>query len=299
MWALPPIIGAHGSGALVARLATRRCRRRLRSKVCVGMLLDADQVADVQTDCFAEDIDPPDPLPSWTKDQWVAFFESGGEEAAAVQVLAPKQRISPARYEVVHTTCFVRASPNVSAKAVGQHPCGAVVEVDEVRDGWALLSDTSEPQRTTSPTGECWMLIDGKAIGLGQLLQPLPPQLVRRRPAAPIVCGKRPALVESSYSQPLARDALAADAGLGLSTHPSLPPFSRQLSLQLSSELEQTSCASSRRSLTRLSHRYSLLTNCRMSRRVGLASHSNQERACLFRDVAMAGCSLLRIMDRS
>jgi hypothetical protein len=150
------------------------------------MLLDAHQVADVQTEYFAEDIDPPQPLPSWTKDQWVAFFESGGEEAAALQVLAPKPGTGRMRYEVVHTTCFVRASPDVSAKAVGQHPRGTVVEVDEVRDGWALLSDTSEPQRTASPTNECWMLIDGKAIGLGKLLQPIPPQLVCRRPAASV-----------------------------------------------------------------------------------------------------------------
>jgi hypothetical protein len=148
------------------------------------MLLDADQVADVQAECFAEDIDPPDPLPSWSKEQWVAFFESGGEQAAALQVLASQQSTGPTRYEVVHTTCFVRASPDVSAKAVGQHPCGTVVEAELVRDGWALLSDRSEPQRSLSPTGECWMLIDGKTIGLGKILQPLPPQLVRCRPVS-------------------------------------------------------------------------------------------------------------------
>lgn len=221
MWALAPIMCAR-IWCCGGPLATHRCVRRLRSKVCVGMLLDADQVADVQTDCFAEDIDPPDPLPSWTKDQWVAFFESGGEEAAAVQVLAPKQRISPARYEVVHTTCFVRASPDVSAKAVGQHPCGTVVEVDEVRDGWALLSDTSEPQRTTSPTGECWMLIDGRTIGLGQLLQPLPPQLVRRRPRCPH-CMRQTTRARRVRLQPAASTGCTRGRCWPGSEHPPLP----------------------------------------------------------------------------
>jgi len=150
--------------------------------------MQAAQVADVQADCFAEDVDLPDPLPCWTEAQWVCYFESGGDVAAAIEVLAPKQSSGPVRYEVVHTTCFVRASPNTSAKAVRQHPRGTVVEASEVRGGWVLLSDTTPPLPAMSPTGECWMLIDGKEVGLGELLRPLAPQMVCTSPASPTRC---------------------------------------------------------------------------------------------------------------
>jgi len=140
-------------------------------------MLSAAEIADVQAECFAEDIEPPEPVPSWTRDQWIAFFESGGDEQAALEVLQPKQPGGPAQYEVVHTVCFVRAAPSTTAKAVGQLSRGTVVDVARVIDGWAQLADNAEPDSSTSPTGECWMLIDGKSVGLGELLRPLPPQL--------------------------------------------------------------------------------------------------------------------------
>jgi len=144
--------------------------------------LDEAAVLELQADLFAEDVDPPSPLPAWAEDQWVAFFESGGDAAAAEAELARKAAAAagPPRYEVVHRACFVRAEPSVKAKPVGQQTRGTVFEASAVRDGWVKLSHNApgfDAMSSSSPTGECWMLIDGSEVGLGELLRLRPPQL--------------------------------------------------------------------------------------------------------------------------
>jgi len=144
--------------------------------------LDEAAVLELQADLFAEDVDPPSPLPAWAEDQWIAFFESGGDAAAAEAELARKAAAAagPPRYEVVHRACFVRAEPSVKAKPVGQQTRGTVFEASAVRDGWVKLSHNApgfDAMSSSSPTGECWMLIDGSEVGLGELLRLRPPQL--------------------------------------------------------------------------------------------------------------------------
>lgn len=58
-----------------------------------------------------------------------------------------------------------------------------VVEVSEVRDGWARLSPAELRRRRFPEKDEAWAFIDGTSLGIGKLLEPVeaPPEELTRR----------------------------------------------------------------------------------------------------------------------
>ena len=75
-----------------------------------------------------------------------------------------------AAYRVIHESkVAVRAAPSAEAKVVGAKMPGETVRVAEVHEGWAKLSDGGGGANV--PPGARWMLIDGRGLGLGQLLE--------------------------------------------------------------------------------------------------------------------------------
>lgn len=71
---------------------------------------------------------------------------------------------------------ILRSMPRVDSCGVATAKTGEVLEAEEVRDGWAKLTNREAARRDVVPGDEAWALIDGRARGLGVLLQPCLPR---------------------------------------------------------------------------------------------------------------------------
>lgn len=71
---------------------------------------------------------------------------------------------------------ILRSMPLVKSCGVSTAGVGEVLEVDELRDGWAKLSGREAARRDVVSGDEAWALIDGQAHGLGALLRPCLPR---------------------------------------------------------------------------------------------------------------------------
>ena len=73
-----------------------------------------------------------------------------------------------AYYEVLPSAIKVRSAPSLDADVLDHQRARTVLECDAEYAGWVRL-------KTTLPAGQRgWMLVDGKAIGLGMLLKRVP-----------------------------------------------------------------------------------------------------------------------------
>ncbi|CAE7555164.1 unnamed protein product [Symbiodinium microadriaticum] len=76
------------------------------------------------------------------------------------------------RFEVVVNMVMVRNLPSTQADAVGVVKKGEILD-GQPREGWLLLDDKSPLSSEALEQGEGrWILLDGKELGLGQLLRP-------------------------------------------------------------------------------------------------------------------------------
>ena len=74
-------------------------------------------------------------------------------------------------YRVLHEHVFIRGQPKVEGKVLGVRKSGDLLVVMDVRgDGWVQL-DASELKKLPRACSAAFMLVDGKAVGLGALLE--------------------------------------------------------------------------------------------------------------------------------
>ncbi|CAK9105846.1 unnamed protein product [Durusdinium trenchii] len=74
----------------------------------------------------------------------------------------------------------VRTKASVQAPAIAFLEAGAVIEADEVWEGWVRLSTQDRKNLDISDDCGSWVLIDGHAKGAGRLLVTCPPPAERR-----------------------------------------------------------------------------------------------------------------------
>ena len=86
----------------------------------------------------------------------------------------------PKVFRVVPSYINVRAKPSTSAALIARRFQGDCFEVDLERNGWVR-----GVQCIGDPGQEAWTLIDGKALGLGILIERLPPSLAAKATLAP------------------------------------------------------------------------------------------------------------------
>mmetsp|Transcript_107556 Transcript_107556/g.272985 ORF Transcript_107556/g.272985 Transcript_107556/m.272985 type:complete len:253 (+) Transcript_107556:43-801(+) len=70
----------------------------------------------------------------------------------------------------------VRREPDANASPVTFLERGEIVEASEVRSGWANLAQTERESRDISKDCGAWVLIDGRSLNLGILLEPYMPR---------------------------------------------------------------------------------------------------------------------------
>ena len=101
--------------------------------------------------------------------QGTSWRSSAPSRQEVVTAKGPSGRAHAARsvlFEVVHSRVVMRASPTTSAEALGSKGKGVLVEVEEERDdGWVRLAERAPGGRA------CYMLVHGRAVGLGPLLR--------------------------------------------------------------------------------------------------------------------------------
>eukprot|EP00434_Breviolum_minutum_P004191 symbB.v1.2.003693.t1/scaffold193.1/size400748/12 len=73
------------------------------------------------------------------------------------------------RYDVIVSNIMVRSLPSTAATPVGVAKKGEILE-GEPREGWLLLDSQHSVERLEKGEGR-WVLMDGKELGLGQLLR--------------------------------------------------------------------------------------------------------------------------------
>ena len=73
------------------------------------------------------------------------------------------------RYDVIVSNIMVRSLPSTAATPVGVAKKGEILE-GEPREGWLLLDSQHSVERLQKGEGR-WVLMDGKELGLGQLLR--------------------------------------------------------------------------------------------------------------------------------
>ena len=97
------------------------------------------------------------------------FAADDGAHDGATHVLA-----SRATYRVVHKPfVFLRAAPATDAAVHNVVQAGSTIEVDAVRNGWVRTA-VPFPQLEGGPSKQAWALLDGRALGLGTLLESSP-----------------------------------------------------------------------------------------------------------------------------
>jgi hypothetical protein len=137
------------------------------------MPLSVPALEAIREAAFAEDVPITDTMTAWTREQAVAYFESGG--SAAPTPMQPRQRVL-STYRVMHKFVNVRSIPALTGKVLEVRTEGATVLAD-ARGGpnlaWIRLSE-----KVAGATG--WLLTDGRQVGMSQELLrlesgPLPP----------------------------------------------------------------------------------------------------------------------------
>jgi hypothetical protein len=80
-----------------------------------------------------------------------------------------------ARWRVLHERVAIRAGPSTRAAIIGIARAGQEVESCEKQNDWVRLARISAPKAAVVSGGNpaAWMLVDGKAVGLGRLLKQL------------------------------------------------------------------------------------------------------------------------------
>ncbi|KOO28081.1 hypothetical protein Ctob_009296 [Chrysochromulina tobinii] len=82
--------------------------------------------------------------------------------------------LAPSLWQVVHKPfVFLRAAPATDAAVHNVVQAGSIIEVDAVRDGWVRTA-APFPQLEGGPSKQAWALLDGRALGLGTLLESSP-----------------------------------------------------------------------------------------------------------------------------
>jgi len=71
---------------------------------------------------------------------------------------------------------ILRSMPKVESCGVATASAGEILEVAEVTEGWAKLTDREATRKGAVHGDEAWALIDGRARGLGALLRPCLPR---------------------------------------------------------------------------------------------------------------------------
>mmetsp|Transcript_35626 Transcript_35626/g.111175 ORF Transcript_35626/g.111175 Transcript_35626/m.111175 type:complete len:326 (+) Transcript_35626:31-1008(+) len=71
---------------------------------------------------------------------------------------------------------ILRSMPQVESTGVATASTGEVLEAEEVKEGWVKLTDREAVRRGAVHADEAWVLVDGRARGLGALLRPCLPR---------------------------------------------------------------------------------------------------------------------------
>eukprot|EP00656_Telonema_subtile_P016883 TRINITY_DN18955_c0_g1_i1.p1 TRINITY_DN18955_c0_g1~~TRINITY_DN18955_c0_g1_i1.p1 ORF type:complete len:334 (+),score=62.36 TRINITY_DN18955_c0_g1_i1:100-1101(+) len=113
--------------------------------------------------------DRPNGLASWTREELQLYFDSDGSQLPALSgskttrshALKPGQSL----WRVVHAPRVVlRAERGRSSRMVGSKAVGEEVIADLELDGWVRTAESAH-----------WLLVDGAEVGLGPLLERVPP----------------------------------------------------------------------------------------------------------------------------
>eukprot|EP00930_Biecheleria_cincta_P097261 TRINITY_DN88986_c0_g1_i1.p1 TRINITY_DN88986_c0_g1~~TRINITY_DN88986_c0_g1_i1.p1 ORF type:complete len:528 (+),score=112.68 TRINITY_DN88986_c0_g1_i1:93-1676(+) len=93
------------------------------------------------------------------------------------QVLHPKDLfLNPKWFRVVaQPHVVVHVQPDLQAATVGLLDAGELLEAEETKEGWVKLSDAEREARSLPRDCEGWVLRDGSAESLGELLEPYNP----------------------------------------------------------------------------------------------------------------------------
>uniref|UniRef100_A0A7S1SC39 Uncharacterized protein n=1 Tax=Alexandrium catenella TaxID=2925 RepID=A0A7S1SC39_ALECA len=108
-----------------------------------------------------------------------AEVDSPVDDEAGVLALPPSWAPDGGRqwFQVVFKPMVIlRSMPIVESCGVTTAALGEVLEVQEVRDGWAKLTGREAARRGVVPGDEAWALVDGSSRGLGALLRPCLPR---------------------------------------------------------------------------------------------------------------------------
>jgi hypothetical protein len=148
-------------------------------------MVSADVIEACVTEYFADDIELPADVASWSEEKLRSWLDNGGvdttvepeveAEAVASDVVVTKVADEPPKggeasvsasvwYEVVFSPLiYVRVEPETTAAKLGLLQCGQRVETVGRSGDWVQL------------TSGGWVLTDGRSLGLGALLQPASP----------------------------------------------------------------------------------------------------------------------------
>ena len=108
-------------------------------------------------------------------------------------------RLQKCYYEVVPAGVKVRQAPSLDAPTLGYRRQKMVCECDAEQGGWVRLAERLELGL------EGWMLIDGAALGLGQLLKRVPASARLREDQ--VVRGSDPMNAATPWEAKLQADA--------------------------------------------------------------------------------------------
>lgn len=94
---------------------------------------------------------------------------AGAVSASAGEAAAQERRF----FRVVFKPRIAaRSQPQPSSVVVASLSKGTIIEAAEIRDGWVRLADRELRRSRVAENTQGWVLIDGKSLGLGALLQP-------------------------------------------------------------------------------------------------------------------------------
>ena len=112
--------------------------------------------------------------------------------------------VQASRFQVVANVVMVRNMPSTQADAVGVVKKGEILD-GQPREGW-LLVDEKGPEALERGEGR-WILLDGKELGLGQLLRPQIP--------APVVSKSFATSIQLTFDMDMSKYELEVECEIG------------------------------------------------------------------------------------
>ena len=185
-------LGITPSGVLQDEAALRQLAEKGRAEVAdafkkagvtkIGNRLKLEQVL---RDAAATNAPMIQRMHQWSPDHSIQWTAPAATTPAEPPPAAPLPAAPPAvaadlvlgktYHEVVPENIKVRAAPSLDADVLAYRRRREVIECDAQQGGWVRLAE-----RFTGQAG--WMLIDGRALGLGELLRRVPASARLREP---------------------------------------------------------------------------------------------------------------------